>query len=294
MFSFRYHAMSLGAVFLALGIGILLGVAIGENGIVSNASKDLEKSLRGDLHNARSRNADLRRELTIHDDYERQTYEPLVKDLLPGWRVGIIAMGRLPSGYASDVSDAVEPAGATVNSVSVIKSPLPLGRLASQMKGTKLARLDRSDDQLERLGRRVGRQLVNGGALVQRLRHDLFSGSRGEYRGLDGIVYVRDRDGLEGKEKHAQDKFESGLLSALEDSGVGLSGVETTGTDPSQLGFPSGRGIATVDDINLTAGKTALVWVFAGGESGKYGVKDSADHLLPKAPDQGAARPARP
>src|SRR3954470_19094855 len=219
--------MSLGAVFLALGIGILLGVAIGENGIVSNASKDLEKSLRGDLHNARSRNAELRRELAIHDDYERQTYEPLVKDLLPGWRVGIVAMGRLPGGYASDVSDAVEPAGATVSSVSVIKSPLPPGRLGSQMKGTKLARVGRSDDQLERFGRRVGRQFVNGGALVQRLRHDLFSGSRGEYRGLDGIVYVRDRDGLEGDQKNAQDSFEAGLLSALEDSGAGLSGVET-------------------------------------------------------------------
>ena len=60
MFSFRYHAMSLGAVFLALGIGVLLGVALGENGVVSGASKNLEKSLRGDLDNARSTNSDLR------------------------------------------------------------------------------------------------------------------------------------------------------------------------------------------------------------------------------------------
>src|SRR5262245_5641062 len=205
--------MSLGAVFLALGIGILLGVALGENGVVSNASKDLEKSLRGDVNNARSRNAEQRRQLAVHDDYERQTYEPLVRDLLPGWRVGVVAMGKLAGGYSARVSDAVEPAGATVDSVSVIKSPLPLGRLASDMKDTKLARLDRSNDQLERFGRRIGRQLVNGGDLVQRLRHDLFSSSRGQYRGLDGVVYVRDRDGLDGDTKQAQDAFETGLLS---------------------------------------------------------------------------------
>jgi copper transport outer membrane protein MctB len=281
--------MSLGAVFLALGIGVLLGVAIGENGVVSGASKDLEKSLRGDLNNARSRNADLRRELAIRDDYEGQTYEPLVKDLLSGWRVGIVAMGNLSGRYASRVTDAVEPAGAGLDSVSVIKAPLPLGRLASEMQGTKVARLDRSNDQLERFGRRMGRQLVNGGDLVRRLRHDLFSSSRGEYRGLDAIVYVRDRDGLEGQEKQAQDRFESGLLAGIGDTAA-LAGVETTGTDPSQVGFFSSQDVPSVDDLDLTAGKTAVVWLFADDAKGTYGVKDSAERLLPKPPDQGTAR----
>jgi hypothetical protein len=290
LFSFRYHAMSLGAVFLALGIGVLLGVAIGENGVVSGASKDLENSLRGDLNDARSRNADLRREVAVRDDYENQIYAPLVKDLLPGWRVGVVAMGRLPGGYSSDVTDAIEPAGATLDSVTVIKAPLPLGRLASQMKRTNLSRLDRSGDQLERFGRRVGRQFVSGGDLVDRLRHDLFSSSRGEYRGLDGIVYVRRRDGLEGDDKAAQDRFESGLLQGMKDSKAGLVGVETTGTDPSQAGFLSGKDVASVDDLDLTAGRTALVWVLADGASGRYGVKGSAENLLPKAPTGATAR----
>jgi copper transport outer membrane protein MctB len=283
--------MSLGAVFLALGIGVLLGVALGENGVVSGASKDLEKSLRGDLDNARSRNADLRHELATRDAYEQQVYEPLVKDLLPGWRVGIVAMGGLPGGYASEVADAIEPAGATLDSVSEIKAPLPRGRLAAEMKDTKLARLDRSDDQLERFGTRVGRQLVNGGNLVGRLRHDLFSGSRGEYRGLDAIVYVRSSQSLDGEDKQAQDRFESGLLSGLTDTQVALAGAETTHTDPSQVGFMGDHGIPSVDDLDYTAGKTALVWIFTGDAKGKYGIKDSAERLLPKAPEAGATRP---
>jgi Copper transport outer membrane protein, MctB len=283
--------MSLGAVFLALGIGVLLGVALGEDGVVSGASKDLENSLRGDLDNARSRNADLRREVAIRDEYEQQAYEPVVADLLPGWRVGIVALGELPGGYASEVTDAIEPAGATLDSVSVIKAPLPRGRLAGEMRDTKLARLDRSEEQLERFGTRIGRQLVNGGDLLGRLRRDLFSSSRGEYRGLDAVVYVRSPEGLEGEEAQAQDRFESGLLSGLTDTEVALAGAETTGTDTSQVGFMADHGIASVDDLDLTAGKTALVWVFAGDASGKYGVKDSADHLLPKVPEQSAARP---
>jgi hypothetical protein len=282
--------MSLGAVFLALGIGVLLGVAIGENGVVSGASKNLEKSLRGDLNNARSTSADLRRRLAVRDDYEQQTYEPLVKDLLSGWRVGIVAMGQLPGGDAAEVTDAIEPAGASVDSVSEIKAPLPLGALASAMQGTKLSRLDRSPDVLERFGKRIGRQLVNGGNLVGQLRHDLFSGSRGEYRGLDGVVYVRNRDGLDGQEKLAQDRFEAGLLEGFKETQSGLVGAETTQSDSSQIGFFGDHGVASVDDLDLTAGKTALVWVFAGSQTGNYGVKDSAQRLLPQGPDQGTAR----
>ena len=89
------------AVFLALGIGVLLGVALGEEGIVSGASRDLEKSLRGDLDQARSRNAELRRELAQRRGYEREVYPALVGGLLPDWRVGVVAMGRLPGGYIS-------------------------------------------------------------------------------------------------------------------------------------------------------------------------------------------------
>ena len=289
MFSFRYHAISLVAVFLALGIGILLGVAIGENGIVSNASKDLERSLRGDLNRVRSQNAQLKKDIETRDAYEKAVYPSLVKDLLPGWRIGIVAMGNLDSSYTGEATDAVEPAGATVDSVSVIQAPLPLSQLASELKGTKLARLDRSDRVLERFGRRIGRQIVHGGALIERVKHDLFSSSRGQYRGLEGIVYVRDRSDLQGGDKSAQDIFEQGLISSMRVAASGAAGVEETDTDPSQVGFMDDHGLASVDDLDLTAGKTALVYVLLGAK-GKFGVKGSADGLLPPAPDQGQTR----
>jgi len=118
LFTPRYHAISLVAVFLALGIGVVLGVAVGDQGIVSSASKDLEKSLRGDLNEARSRNTELRRDLSERRAFEREAYPALVGGLLPDWRIGIVAMNRLPSGYVSEVRDAVEPAGASIESVS--------------------------------------------------------------------------------------------------------------------------------------------------------------------------------
>ncbi|MGH2978026.1 MAG: copper transporter [Solirubrobacterales bacterium] len=289
MFTPRYHAISLVAVFLALGIGVLLGVALGEEGIVSGASRDLEKSLRGDLDNVRSRNADLRRELAQRRTYEREVYPALVGDLLPEWGVGVVAMGKLPGGYIAAVEDAIEPAGAQVENVSVIESPLPLGRIAGELEDTRLRRVDRDNDDLERLGRRIGRQLGQGGELVQRLRQELFSTSRGDYRGVDGIVFVRDRDGLKGDEKSAQDAFEDGLLEGMRDTEAQVVGVEMMETDPSQVPFMSSHDVASVDDLDFPEGKTALVWAMLG-EDGRYGRKATAERLLPPPPERAATR----
>jgi hypothetical protein len=289
LFTPRYHAISLVAVFLALGIGVVLGVAIGDQGIVSSASRDLEKSLRGDLNEVRSHNSDLRRELRGRRTFEQQAYPALVGDLLPDWRVGIVAMNKLPSGYVGEIRDAVEPAGATIDSLSVVEAPLPLDQLSGDLGGTKLRRLARDNKVLERFGRRMGRQIAQGGDLVQRLRQKLFSTSRGEYKGLDGVVLVRDPDKLKGKDKKAQDTFESALIDGIKDTEVEVVGVERTDTDPSNVSWFADQGVASVDDIDLVEGKVALVYALLG-QSGRFGVKDSAERLLPPPPDRPATR----
>jgi hypothetical protein len=285
MFTPRYHAISLVAVFLALGIGVVLGVAVGEEGIVSSASRDLEQSLRGDLDQARGRAAELRRDLAQRRQFEREAYPGLVGGLLPEWRIGIVAMNRLPSGYVSAIRDAVEPAGATIEAVSVVEAPIPLGQVAGELDGTRMERVERNDDAQERFGRRIGRQVAQGGELVRRLRQEIFSTSRGNYEGADGIVLVRDPDELRGQEKEAQDRFESALIDAAKDTEVEVVGVERTDTDPSQVPWFSDQGVTSVDCIDLIEGKTALVYALLG-ESGRFGVKDSAERLLPPPPDR--------
>jgi hypothetical protein len=209
--------------------------------------------------------------------------------LLPDWRVGVVAMGKLPGGYISSIEQATEPAGAHVESVSVIASPLPLGRIAGELEDTNLRRVDRDNDDLERLGRRIGRGLVQGGELVGRLRQELFSTSRGDYSGLDAVVFIRDRDGLKGDEKSAQDAFENGFIDGMQDTEAQVVGVEKMETDPSQVPFMRSHDIASVDDLDLPEGKTALVWAILGPD-GRYGRKPTAERLLPPPPERAATR----
>ncbi len=281
MLNFRYHALSLIAVFLALAIGVVLGVAIGDKGVVSGARQNLERSLRGDVKNARQRNAELESQVKVRQRYEEQNFPTLVRGLIRGDRVGLLAIGNLPGGYESQVQGAVEPAGARLQSVIVVSSPLSLDRVSKDLGRSRLARLRRSDRQLERFGRAIGRDLGDGGGLPRRVRGSLFSSSSGGFGRLDSIVVVRDRDGLEGAEKKAADLFERGLIRGLKTSRATLVGVERQGTDPSQIGFFEDNDISTVNDINLVAGQAALVYVLAG-RKGNYGT--GAADLLPPRP----------
>jgi hypothetical protein len=267
---------------------VLLGASIGDEG-VSGAAKGLERSLRGDLNSARAKATDLRSELALRDEFERLAYPGLVNDLLPGSRIGVVALGGLPSDYLPLIRDAVEPAGAEIASVSVIQAPLPLGRLADDLGGTGLARIDRDDDSLGRFGRRLGRQFANGGGLVGKVQGTLFSSSRGEYRGLDGIVWVRDRDGLDGDDKKAMDRLESNLISGILSTEAEIVGVETRDAEPSQIPAMTDEGVSSVDDIDLVAGRTAVVYVLLGAK-GQFGVKRTADQLLPPAATELATR----
>ena len=93
MFDFRYHALSLVAVFLALAVGLLLGVAIGDTGLVSEAEKDVRASLRGDVGKAQDERDAARETLRQRDRFEQLAYPALVAGRIAGMRIALIELG---------------------------------------------------------------------------------------------------------------------------------------------------------------------------------------------------------
>ena len=67
-------------------------------------------------------------------------------------------------------------------------------------------------------------------------------------------------------------------------------GVESTTTEPSSISFFQANDLSTVDDIDTTAGELALVYALLGDE-GSFGVKGSADRLLPNLIELGGLSP---
>jgi len=75
--------------------------------------------------------------------------------------------------------------------------------------------------------------------------------------------------------------FVRGLLNGLAVAGVPNVTAERTDTVQSQVaGW--GQAMSTVDDIDTPAGKLALALLVGGAPRGHYGVKPTAEALLPR------------
>jgi hypothetical protein len=86
---------------------------------------------------------------------------------------------------------------------------------------------------------------------------------------------------LDPEDEEALQSLEAGLIEGVRDSGVPAVAVERSDAEPSMLGAFSSRDVSTVDDVDLAAGKVAMVFALLGA-AGDFGVKESADSLLPE------------
>jgi hypothetical protein len=279
-YSARYHTASLIAVFLALAIGILIGAEFGGDAL-TNTRRDLEHSLVGNLQDARSRAGELSGELNRSTEFGERVYPVLTRGRLKGMRIAIVALGGLPTDLTADVENALGPTGARLVGVGVVREPVDLVGLAGDLAKTRFADLRTNPDALTELGTGLGRQLVIGGALPEVVRGQLFSRASGTFGGLDGVIVVRNQpEDMGPVQRSRANQLESALMSGITATRAPTVGIETTATEPSSVSFFQSNDLASVDDVDLTAGQLAMVFAMLGAE-GSFGVKGSADRLLP-------------
>jgi hypothetical protein len=285
-YSARYHATSLIAVFIALAVGILIGAEFGGDAL-TQTRKNLEHSLVGNLQDARSHVEELNGELGNANEFSEKVYPVLTRDQLQGKRIGLIAFGDLPGEITSAVENALGPTGAKLVGVGVVREPVDTTTLQEELSNTRFAELATEPEQMEELGTGVGRQIVIGGQLPELIRGGLFSQASGEFGPLDGVIVVRDQpEGMGPVQRSTANSLETSMLRGMTATHVPTVGVEATTTEPSSIGFFQSNNLSSVDDIDTTAGELALVYALRGAE-GSFGIKSSADRLLPNLQEEG-------
>jgi len=288
MFDFRYHALSLAAVFIALVVGLLLGVAIGDKELVSSASNEIRDSLRSDVVRANDERRDALADLRREQEYADKSYPILTGGQLRGRRIGLVMLGE-NDGALETVDRALEPTGATLKVVAVVRGGVNTAELAKRAVGTRYAQLAEDDELIDDFGTRMGIQIVEGGKLIGEARTELLRSLSGSFGGLDGVIVVRSNDKPEDKRAADRlDKLQEGIVRGLVSARVSVVGIERRDTDPSQVGWYRDHELSSVDNTDETAGRAALVFVLVGSD-GSFGRKDSAQGLLP--PLVGRERP---
>jgi hypothetical protein len=292
VFDLRYHVASLAAVFLALIIGILVGVGISSR---TDVSQSQLKVLEHDLAQARQQRDDasaaadlLRRQQTAENDYiEKKSYDAVMNGRLRGKRVALVFIGQADAGLeamtAKTLSDASGPPLARMRALDLPIDPAAIRAALPP---------DLQTLSLEDIGRRLGEELVAGGEtpLADALGPVLVQENQGA-NGVpaDAVVVAQTRQLVHGPTQ----RFVAGLYRGLAGSGVPAVGIERTSDQPSRIPLYKSRRFSTSDSVDTTLGRVALAALLAGGQPGQYGLKPTAtDGVTPPIEPLALAPPA--
>jgi hypothetical protein len=286
MFDLRYHVASLAAVFFALVIGILVGVALASHGLGDSERDRLQENVRRAEANADALQAqvdELRDSGDANSAFVEQTYPLVMADRLRGKKIAVLFVGSVDEDVRSAITRALSDAdGGAPLRISAVEVPIDDAAVTKRLANRPFLASYAGRRQLEELGHALGQEFTAGDDTplwdaLQSLIVEQTIGS--ETPEADGVVVVRTAEA----QADPTASFLKGLYSGLRDVNVPAVGVEVTkGSGSSIAAFQRAR-LPTVDNVDMPAGKLALVVMLSEPSlTGDFGTKSSArDGLLP-------------
>jgi hypothetical protein len=288
MFDLRYHVASLAAVFFALVIGILVGVALASHGLGNSERRSLQDDVRRAQNRAdalKTRFDALTQTSTADHTFVENTYKALMADRLTGKRIAVLFVGSADHRVQNAVTGALEDASGAALRIYSVQVPIDDAAVSKRLSKRPFLASYAGDDQLKNLGKALGEEFVAGNesplwkalqTLIVQEAHPRFGKSK---RPADGVVVVRTADPQTGPTA----PFLKGLYAGLTDIGVPAVGVAASADAFTARPVFQEAGLSTVDDVDTLAGKLALVVLLAGpAAQADYGTK--VEKLLPAVP----------
>jgi hypothetical protein len=302
MVNFRYHIVSLVAVFLALGIGILMGTTAIDQGLVTRL-RSQTSGLEGRLAGLQDQNDDLQRRQSVWDAYGRSALLPVLKDRLKGRTIVLVAEDGADTKLIDGLSSALGDAGATLAGRIATTSRWTLKDDAARQAFAIAADVEpaATGPLLTAAAQRLGARLAASSDPTK--PSDLLSSMRaGGYLTVDptnagsfpppGAVLVVVPSG-ERDAKPPQDQFFMPLLRAIAVAGRGVVVAEPLSSADSlaervRSDANLRSAIASVDDADLILGRVAVISAIRSITTGlgaqQYGARRSATALVPASP----------
>ncbi len=308
MINFRYHVVSLTAVFLALAIGLVVGTAA-LNGPVADSLKNQISALNKDNSNKRDQISQYREELNRSQDFATQIAPTVLGGKLAARKIVVLALPGT-SDYADGVIEMLTVAGATITAKVTVNDKffdpnvefelLDLAQQSSQptigegvplnSNGVETASALLALALLQRAGTTQAAPTDVTAVLTAYSKAGYLSVDDKATGGAEAAVIV---SGAPAVDKDATKKSESAVTMANQFSknlplviagdGVGDGNlISAVRSDPTLV-----KRISTVDNASTVDGQVATAMATAerivGGRTGQYGLAPGNSGLVPQA-----------
>jgi len=265
MISLRYHLLSLVAVFLALGIGILIGSAFVMREDVRSLSQHLQSEftkVREEVRKERELSKQREEILEAYRRFSELIIPSVVKGRLAGQSIGIICIGKVNDKTISELEKIIELAGGKVS--------LSLSLFPAQIQS-------KSEEEVKNLITNLTRHIAFGNreGLREMERENLLSLRTWNGR-TSRVLLISDKQA----DKKRVQEIDAPIISHLREANLRVVGGEEFAPSFSAIPYYKAQDIPTVDCLDYEIGQAASVLLLSGKE-GNYGMGKNADALFP-------------
>lgn len=229
---FKYHIASLVAVFLALGIGILIGSTLLGNDALIDYQKQVTNRLESQLQSLRDTNETiqarantLETDSNMHKQFEKQVLPVLAAGKLANKNFALVELNNL--GFPPELTEVVENAGGRISSVTSVKAMDNEKQTIEDLQQELVWPVNTSDEFYKRLAMEIANSITTGEnqAVISYLQEKNLLKTSGEFGiPVDGLIIV----GGSYSEENRNMQIDVSLIDYFNELNIPVVGVEET------------------------------------------------------------------
>ncbi len=286
LINIKYLVITVISIFLALGIGILVGVQMDSGEIIVEQQEITLQKMEQKFNELNQTNEELKNQIQelsaasqLNETYMKNIFPDYIKGKLAEMHVVVV---ETSGDYVyTEMRQALKTAGADVISISFDNDKLFNMTEEEQSEVMTHFKLTTEENIIPTIIKKVS-EAACGKASKEDLAFLIEKGILYVNGNLENpanyVVIAGGSSRDEGDNRY--EAVDIPLIRELKKYSLPVIGVETTDAKISYMEIYKKQNISTVDNVDTIIGQTSLILVMTGKE-GHYGVKNSANSLMP-------------
>ena len=283
----KYYIVTIGAIFIALGVGILVGFNLNYDQALSKQQSEVLESFNTEFDDLKNKNKNLQSEIdNLNGDvntlksYVDKNVNGLTVDALTDKNTGIILTSENYD-YSEELEELITNANGTVSFNIVIKDNISdedkLARLSKDLNKTFKSSQDVINYIVDSLASAKGYEQIYaledlGVVKINEIKKE-------NYQAYDSVVLLGESSGDDIKAKF--NEKEKIIIDKLKEGNKYLVAVSQSNSENTTLELYSKNNVSTIDNINEGIGKVSLVNLLKNQNIvGSYGTSKNAKELI--------------
>jgi len=283
----KYYIVSIGAIFISLGIGILVGYNLNYDQELSKQQATVISDLDNKFNTLKETNDNLEKSLAnLNEDYDKaiafinDNVNSLVANRLTDKSIGIISTNQ-DNDYTKDIDNIITTANGDIAFDIVLKNNI-LNEKKIEELSTKLnLEFKTTKDIIVYIEQALSEN--NASEKLKQLEAEniiKINSLNENYQAYDSVVIAGGNNGKTGKEQY--NKLDKIVIETLKENEKNIVGVQQTSAKFSYVDLYSNDKITTIDNIDEGTGKLSLVIVLQDSTiEGKFGKLEGSDSIIP-------------